>query len=721
MAGIKKPVTADNMDRCLLKMKTEAWRKLPAFIYINQPFRQKWFVLFLLVITGGLVYSNTTGVPFYFDDIKNIEKSFAYAPERLSFDILDFNRLTTLLSDRPVSYMSLALNYSLSGWDVTFYHIFNTAVHIFAGISLYFLLLTTLTLSSFTQDIKNPVAVSFFSSLIWLVHPIQTQSVTYVVQRMNSMAALFFVLSLLLYARGRLASGMWKKRGLFAGSLLSGILALGSKEIAATLPFFVMLYEWFFFQNLSTAWIKKRLAFILGACIFFLLIVRIYTGPNILKEVLAIYAVRDFTLMERVYTEFRVVIFYISLLLYPNPSRLSLLHEFELSHSLFNPATTFLSAAIIACAVVAAIVLARKQRFLSFSILWFLGNLIIESSVIGLEIIFEHRTYLPSMFFFALLVVAVYKLFNADRVVSIIFGILLILLCFWTLERNRVWKDPVAFWKDNVRKAPTSYRAYNNLGRHFIMSGNYNAAISQLKLAVRLAPSVPLTYSNLGLAYAGTGDYKLSIDSYEKALARLPLKHSYQTYSNLGLIYRKMGQPMKAIDTFKKAISVEPDFAKGYHNLGLVYLENNAVEKAIAACRKSIEIDPFFADTYMLLGQAFISKGLLDNGIKQFEKAVKLDPAHVDANFNLARAYELAGRYKPAMKHYEKSMLLDPGDSTAYHHAGMILIRHFNNRKKGMAYLEKALSVNADYPMAPEARNTIKRIQENTSERAIDK
>ncbi len=687
-------------------MKTEAGRRLQTII--KRPFMQKWFILSVLVILGCLVYSNTTGVPFYFDDIKNIEKSFAFFPDRISVDDLNANRMITLFSDRPVSYISLAINYYFGRYDSTFYHVVNTAIHILAGICLYFLILTTLTLSTFQHNIKNPGVIAFFTSLIWLVHPIQTQSVTYVVQRMNSLAAMFFIVSLLLYVRGRIASGTGKQRALFSVSILSGILAIGSKEIAATLPFFIILYEWYFLQDLSMVWLKKHMAFILGACVVFIILVHIYMGPNIFKGILASYAIRDFTLMERVYTEFRVVIYYISLLIYPDPSRLSLLHDFELSSSMFDPATTILSAGAIVCTIIAAIYLARKQRLLSFSILWFFGNLIIESSVIGLEIIFEHRTYLPSMFFFLALVMLAYRLINTKKIVSIILGVLVGLLCFWTIERNKVWLDPVVFWKDNIKKAPTSYRGYNNLGRFYIISGNYKSAIKELKHAIRLVPSFPMTYSNLGLAYAGTGAYNLSIEAYEKALARLPAKRYYQTYSNLGLVYRSMGQLKKSIDTFKKAIAANPDFAKGYYNLGLVYFENNNIKKAISAFRKSIEIDPFFADTYTGLGHALISRGLLDHGITRLEKAVKLEPAHVDANFNLARAYELAGRFKSAIEYYDKSIQLNPVDINAYFNAGFIFISYLNNREKGIDYLEKALSLNPKHPKALEARKIVR-------------
>ena len=157
----------------------------------------------------------------------------------------------------------------------------------------------------------------FFTVFIWLVHPVQTQSVTYVVQRMNAMAAMFYVMSFLLYVKARLAEGKQKRWLLFLGCILAGILALGSKEIAATLPFFIFLYEWYFFQDLSLIWLKRHFFAIIGISTLFIIVLFMYMGKHPIAFILSGYQIRDFTLMERVLTEFRVVIFYMSLLIFP--------------------------------------------------------------------------------------------------------------------------------------------------------------------------------------------------------------------------------------------------------------------------------------------------------------------------------------------------------------------------------------------------------------------
>ena len=167
------------------------------------------------------------------------------------------------------------------------------------------------------------------------------------------------------------------------------LLAVGSKENAVTLPFFILLYEWYFFQNLANDWLKRRLSVIIGVLVFSALLSFLFLGPNPLETIMAGCEDRTFTLTERFLTQFRVVIHYISLLVYPHPSRLNLEHDFALSYSLFYPITTLFSIGAIIALLGLAIYLAKKKRLISFCILWFLGNLIIESSIIGLEIIFE--------------------------------------------------------------------------------------------------------------------------------------------------------------------------------------------------------------------------------------------------------------------------------------------------------------------------------------------
>jgi hypothetical protein len=222
--------------------------------------------------------------------------------------------------------------------------------------------------------------------------------VAYIIQRMNSMAAMFYILSMLFYVKFRMSGANRLKWLQFAGCVISALLAFGTKEITATLPFFIILYEWLFFQESSPQWAKRNLPLLGGALVLVIIIALVYLNYDPVAKILNGYKIRDFTPMQRVLTQSRVVIFYISLILWPSPSRLNLDHDFALSYSLLDPFTTVISIVVIFTLIVFAILSARKAPLLSFSILWFFGNLVIESSVIGLELVFEHRNYLPSMF-----------------------------------------------------------------------------------------------------------------------------------------------------------------------------------------------------------------------------------------------------------------------------------------------------------------------------------
>jgi len=224
---------------------------------------------------------------------------------------------------------------------------------------------------------------------------------------------MFFILALILYAKGRIAQQQSVQQGdarsrhyycWFAGCLMAGLLALGSKESTAMLPVFIFLYEWYFFQDLDKSWFKRQIKYLVAIVILFGLIAGLYLGFDPLGKFNTFrdYFFKEFTIGQRLLTQARVVIYYLSLIFYPNPSRLNLDYDFPLSYTLFDPFTTFLSLIIIVGLIALGFYLARKQRLISFCIFWFLGNLVIESSVIPLALIFEHRIYMPSMFVFLL-------------------------------------------------------------------------------------------------------------------------------------------------------------------------------------------------------------------------------------------------------------------------------------------------------------------------------
>ena len=519
----------------------------------------------LLAAAVFAAYANSLDGKFIFDDSR-IYNNQHIRITSLDWDSLSQAALASKPVTRPVANLSFALNYYLHGYNVRGYHLVNVCIHLLTGLLLYLLLVATMQ----TPALRNlderaggerlPYEwLAFFAALLWLVHPLQTQSVSYTVQRMNSMAAMFYLASLLCYVRARLHSQRVRKVLLLAASVGCGLLALGSKETSATLPIFIFLYEWYFIQDLDMGWLKRRLPVLALVAGLFAGAAILFLGSQPLDSILGSYGGRSFTLPQRLFTEMRVVFLYLSLLAFPHPSRLTLDHDLLLSTSMVQPVSTLLAAAGLVGMVGAAVWAARRHRLLSFAILWFLGNLLIESSVIALEIVFEHRLYLPTMFLFFVAVVGAYRLLQPRFIkVGVVVGVVLaLLLGFWTFERNKAWHDPISLWSDCVAKAPNKARPKNNLGVALKKAGYLREAAEQYQAVIALDPKFIEAYVNLGNIYQAEGRLDEALAEYYKAM---DLNGGYAViHMYIGEIMLDQGKYSRATMYFSEAVRLQPD------------------------------------------------------------------------------------------------------------------------------------------------------------------
>jgi protein O-mannosyl-transferase len=363
-------------------------------------FQLRHLIAFGLILGVALVaYSNTFDVPFQFDDRPNITLNPNVQIKVLTWD--RFERLakgTFKETIRVFSYLTLALNYYLGGTHVFGYHVFNLVVHVAAGFFLYLFITLTFHLPSLRERYGAiSYKVALFASLIFISHPVQTQAVTYIVQRMASMAAMFYLLSMVLYVKGRLSSDR-SRFFYFGGMVLSYVLGVLSKENAAVLPFFIALYEFYFIQNFDLGPRGKRVvSILLGSLLLLGALGFVFLGNRYIADIVEVYPSRNFTMLERVLTQFRVVLYYVTLLAYPHPSRLNLDYDFPISRGVLDPPTTLISILVVALLIGYGLWVAKKRPVVSFCILWYFGNLVIESSIFPLELAFEHRLYLPSV------------------------------------------------------------------------------------------------------------------------------------------------------------------------------------------------------------------------------------------------------------------------------------------------------------------------------------
>ncbi len=592
-----------------------------------------YFIKVVLVVLPVLllaVYYHTFDYPFYFDDKTNITANSSIRLDEFSLDGLKRAVSGSHSKNRPVANISFALNYLFGEYDPVFYRAVNILIHGLNGILLFFLIRSLLSLSPDTRSINNPSRLAYLTVLIWLVHPLHIQSVTYIVQRMNSMAAMFYLASMLFYIAARQTQQKSRMICYWCGCALSGFLALGSKEIAATLPFIICLFEWYFFRNLDKKWFKRNLlgfgvGFAAGLVLLFIL-THFYLGVDPIEKVLASYAHRDFTLEQRLLTEMRVVVFYFFLFIWPLPSKLTLLHDFPLSNSLVDPIATLGSLAVLIIAFVFVVYLAKKHRLLSFCIAWFMANLVLESSIIGLEIIFEHRTYVPSMLLTLLFTYLVCMHVQPDWVKKILFISVLVCLSFWTFERNKVWANKVDFWLDCLEKCPNEIRIHNNLGRALEDQGNMEKAIAHYQKAIEHNNRFTDAYNNLALALEKVGQHEAAENVYRHVLSFD--SRSGDTHYNLGRFLSQSGRHLEAIEFLEKSHDLQhPDSDPDVHNnLGIIMAMLGRLTEANVHFSEALRIYP--DDIYALnnLGLTYARQGELDNAEKMFRRVLEIDP-----------------------------------------------------------------------------------------------
>ena len=599
---------------------------------------QKEHLLFLLAaLLVIVIYSNTLTGPFIFDDRPHILENPYIRLTSLSYDDLKEVLQKSRAPKRPVANMTLALNYYFHRYNVVGYHTVNIVIHITSGFLLYLLLKSTLSLPALRHRYAYNKWIPLLSALLWMVHPIQTQSVSYIIQRMNSMAAMFYVLSLLLYVKFRIATHKKNKGGLLISCILAGLLALGTKEIAATLPFFIFLYEWFFFQNLSGQWLNRRAPLLAAMGVFLIAVAVFYLGTNPLETIKMGYDVREFTVGQRLLTQLHVVVFYISLLLWPHPQRLNLAHDVALSTSLFQPPTTFISLLIIAGFVFAAICYAKRFPLFSFCALWFFGNLIIESSVVALELVFEHRLYLPSMLAIFLAVVGAFRFIKSQWLCIGLLCTAAVVGSLWTYQRNAVWTDDLALWRDCVKKSPAKARAYTNLASALVRRGEWVEAVEHYQTALKLKPNAA------------------------------------EPHFNLGIIWAKSGKFSKAMPYFQKAVEIEPLNFKAQNNLGAALLASGKYDEAIKHLQIALRLEPDHPEAHNNLGQALLFQGNSTAAMVHLNQALRIAPGYVKAHVNLGIAYKQMGKYQMAIEHFEKALQLRPGYQIAQRNLDAVL------------------------------------------------
>jgi tetratricopeptide (TPR) repeat protein len=579
--------------------------------------------LIALVVFGFLLYSNTFNSTFHFDDLDNLKDN------PIIRNLGNINAIWEYSHTRFLAYYSFAMNYHFSQLDVTGYHLLNILIHVITAWLVYWLSVLIFS-SPVLKDkpiARDKKAVAFAAALLFVAHPLATQSVTYIIQRMSSMAAMFYLLSIALYVMGRYAQNLpSKKYLLFAGCAVSAICAMLTKENAFTLPFAILLVEVFFLQTPERSIsLKDYRVILLGVVLSLFIAIGYLKFASFVHTSFTIHSdVQDRTLSTSNYlfTQFSVILKYIQLLIVPINQNLD--YDYKLAYHFSDPRSItsfFMLLAIVALGVF----LFKKQRIFSFGIFWFFLTLSIESSIIPLQdVIFEHRTYLPSFGFFLSMSYGIYLLTwkNYKKAGIAILALIIGVYAVLTFERNALWKNEITLWSDVIKKSPNKARGYNNRGDDFMEEDKLHEALEDFNKALEIYPTFAMAYYNRANVYKKLEKYQESIADYSKAIELWPDLH--KAYSNRGNIYKMTNRLDEAVADYTHAINLDPNYYMAYNNRASVLIMQHKNVEAIQDLNQSISLNPKCAECFGNRGLAEMGQGNRQMGCMDLQQAVNL-------------------------------------------------------------------------------------------------
>lgn len=662
----------------ILRVEKMKSTKEPLYIHneIAISYRRKAiFSIIALSIIIFSIYGNSFDCSWNFDDKPNITDNPNLHLKEFSWD----NIKRALFSDRrnpdsfyrPVACLSFALNYYLGGPGVFGFHLVNIFIHLLSSVFLFFFIYNTLHLPLLkAKYASKSYSIAILATIFWAINPVQTQAVTYIVQRMASLAGMFYILSMYLYMRARTTDGTGQKLLFFISSFISFVMAFGSKENAVMLPVSLFLYEVLIVQEFTGKFIKrnlKGLLLVFGVTLLMGLTYLYYKGGNLSSFIGGGYVNRPFSLGQRLLTEPRIIIFYISLLIYPVPHRLSIAHDIQISTSLFHPIQTVVSIIFVFGAIAYSIVLARKYPLFSFCFLFFFLNHLIESTIFPLELIFEHRNYFPSMFFFVPVAIGFCNLLehyekkkSMQFTLFIFIAFLLIGLGHSTFIRNFTWKNPKSLWIDASQKAPDQFRVHHNLGLYFQDNGYEKQAIKEYEKALKSSgihrkDEKIITYHNLGKLYREYEDYEKAEFYYKEAIG---MKSTFSdALIGLALVYDKKGENELFREYLMKAIKANPGDPYINFNMGLYFLKTEMPDKAIYHFRISMKDEELKKRGLLHLGIAYKQKGSLGKALIYFRESARADERNISPHLYLAEIFCQTGN--ETMARQEAKIIVD--------------------------------------------------------------
>jgi tetratricopeptide (TPR) repeat protein len=679
----------------------------------------RWAVLAagaLIAAAAVAAYRNGLGAPLAFDDVPPITENPSIRHLGDLGAVLSPPPGGFTVSGRPMLNLSLAVNYALGGTGVRGYHALNLGIHILAGLALLGILRRTLAPRA------AALWLALAASLIWTLHPLQTESVTYIIQRAESLMGLFYLLTLYCFIRyaevGATENGLpgGSNGARRPGALVWGILSVGAcllgmatKEVMVSAPVIVLLYDRTFVAG-SLRGALRRGWYYAGLAATWLPLgwLALHTGSR------GRTAGMNLGMSASSYwlTQAHAIVHYLRLAFWPE--RLVLDYGFNPVGSAGAVGPEIAAVAALAAAAAWALFSPKARGFgpraLGFSGAFFLAILAPTCLVpVVVQIMAEHRMYLALAPVVAAAVIGAHALLRqalsragipgSPLIVHVPLCLAVAVACgLRTARRNEDYRTELTLWGATVAERPDNPRAQYNYGLALANLGDNTGAMGRYREALRLKPDYPEAHNNLGATLANAENWPGAVAEYTEALRLDPsfgkahynlgnaLLHfgrlgeaiahyeealrlgaeSPEVDYNLGIALTRSGRPTDAVPVYERALRLKPDDVYVHNNLGAVLSGLGRIPEAIAHYKAALALRPDLAKTHNDLGTALARSGSVDAATAQFEEAVRLDPNFLEARLNLGHALMLGGRTLESRAQYEEASRLQAGPSQAH-------------------------------------------------------
>lgn len=573
----------------------------------------------LIVVAAIAAYSNSFQGQFVFDDDLSIVENQSIRSLVPIWPVL-FDATSATVVGRPLLNLSLAVNYAVGGLDVRGYHAVNLALHILAALALFGVVRRTLSLPTTSPGLaQDATPLALATSLVWLLHPLQTESVTYIVQRAESLVALFYLWTLYCLIRGATSGkspSVW-----YVAATLSCFLGMASKEVMVSVPLIAFLYDRIFLVGSFREIFRLRgiLYGALASSWAFLALLMVSSGG---RHGTAGFG-RGMSSWDYAMTQFGAIVGYLQLSFFPDPLVLDY-GDFVAR----TPGEIVPYALVILALLVATCWLLRYHPQIGFVGLSFFALLAPTSSIVPLvtQTIAEHRMYLPLAAVMLLTVLGGWAGWNSILwgltgtarhgtlsrwgLPSVLLAGVCLTLGYQTYLRNADYRSVLTLAEDNARKRPGNPRAYYTIAAELIKRKDFRGAIQNCDRAIAVDPECVPAYLNRGNAFAFSNDLARALEDYARVLAISP-DYSPANYKR-GLIYAHGGRTQEALQEFSRAIELNPNYAAALYERGMLFQKLGQYSDAISDFTRAIELEPSQPELFRLRSQCYYATRQFD-------------------------------------------------------------------------------------------------------------